>query len=159
MRFVVREAQTQDFQEISKLMSETHHLQINNEPTIYRDKDNPILKKNQQQQLTINETKIFVVENTANNELLAYTNIKIITQNTVPQPSQDKSTYINDFCVKSTYKEIGIGKLLFRHIMDYAKACETNSLVLFEWVFNQDAVEFYHPKDYPRENNRMEIYL
>ena len=65
--------------------------------------------------------------------------------------------YVDDFCVKSNFKRNGIGKLLFSHIVDYAKAESATSLQLNVWEFNQDAIKFYEQLGMSTRNRRMEI--
>lgn len=47
-----------------------------------------------------------------------------------------KYIYVDDLCVKSTYQKRGIGKMLFNHIVDYAKSNDASSIQLNELLYN-----------------------
>ena len=157
MNFIVREAQSQDYPEISKIMRETHDIYGNlNIPT---HTGNPVLKHQTQNLVKIDETKIFVVENKMTNELLAYSHLKIIEPISHTSLEKDRYACINDFCVKSEQKKHGIGKLLFKQISEYAKSAGTTSLLLFEWIYNKDALEFYPSTSFDPNKSHIEILL
>ena len=67
--------------------------------------------------------------------------------------------YVDDFCVKSSYKRKGIGRLLFEYVSKYAiKEC-ASLLQLVVWEFNEDAIGFYEKMGMSTANRRMEVSL
>jgi GNAT superfamily N-acetyltransferase len=72
--------------------------------------------------LNSSDTKLFVVENIDNKDLGAYCIVRIMTTSCLPIIIQNRFVYIDNFCVKDSYKRNGVGKLLFQYIVDYAKS-------------------------------------
>lgn len=70
-----------------------------------------------------------------------------------------KFAYIDDFCVKSIYQKKGIGRLLFNHVVDYAKTEGASSIQLTVWEFNENAIKFYESLGMSTRNRRMELNL
>lgn len=54
---------------------------------------------------------------------------------------------------------MGIGSLLFNHIVEYARLKEASSIQLLVWEFNRDAINFYESMGMSTRNRRMEIIL
>ncbi|PAB57392.1 GNAT family N-acetyltransferase [Anaeromicrobium sediminis] len=159
MNLKLREAISNDYIDISNLSIEVHNLHLKNRPDVYMDVNNPLLKEYFDDLLNTNNTKLFVVENTDNKELVAYSIIKIMTTQSVPILKPRKFAFIDNFCVKSNYKKNGIGRLLFQYILDYAKTEGASSLQLVVWEFNKDAVKFYESMGMTTRNRKMELNL
>jgi len=121
MNLKIREANSNDYIEVCKLNLDVHKLHLENRPDVYLDIKNPLEKEYFDDLLDSINTKLFIVENDDNKELVAYSIIQIMTTKN-PIYIQNTFIYIDDFCVKSNVKRIGIGRLLFNHIVDYAKA-------------------------------------
>lgn len=156
MEFKIRKAISTDYIEVCKLVCEVHKLHLKNRPDVYLKVDNPFEKKQFEEALDSSTTKIFVVENCENKEIVAYSIIQIMNiQN--PICVQKKFIYIDDFCVKSTFKRNGIGRKLFKYIGEYAKSKEASSLQLNVWEFNQEAIDFYNSMGMSTRNRRMEF--
>lgn len=159
MNLKVREAISNDYIDISNLTIEIHNLHLKNRPDIYKDVNNPLLKDYFDELLNTNNTKLFVFENTENNELVAYCIVKIMTTQSIPVLIQRRFAFVDDFCVKSSYKKNGIGRLLFQHIVDYAKSEGASSLQLVVSEFNKDAIKFYETIGMSTRNRKMELNL
>jgi ribosomal protein S18 acetylase RimI-like enzyme len=109
--------------------------------------------------LNSSDTKLFVVENIDNKNLGVYCIVRIMTTSCLPIIIQNRFVYIDNFCVKDSYKRNGVGKLLFQYIVDYAKSEGASSLQLSVWKFNQDAVNFYKAMGMSMRNRKMELNL
>ena len=70
-----------------------------------------------------------------------------------------KFLYVDDFCVKSNHQNIGIGKLLFNYIINYAKLEEVSSIQLTVSEFNTNAIKFYEILGMSTRNRKMELNL
>jgi diamine N-acetyltransferase len=158
MNLKIREANSNDYNEVCKIITEVHKLHFKNRPDVYLDSDNPFKKEDFANLLTSNDTKIFLVEDNDNKELTAYSMIKIMTTKN-PICISKTFLYIDGFCIKSNFKRNGIGRLLFNHIVDYAKTENAASLQLNVWEFNQDAIKFYKEMGMSTRNRMMEFNL
>lgn len=158
MNLKIREANGNDYTEVCKLNIDVHKLHLKNRPDIYLDINNPLEKEYFDDLLNSNNIKLFIVENDDNKELVAYSIIQKMTTKS-PIYIQKMFVYIDDFCVKSNVKRTGIGRLLFNHIIDYAKEEKATSLQLNVWEFNEDAIKFYETMGMCTRNRRMEFTL
>lgn len=159
MNLKIRKAVINDYIDIRSLVIEVHNLHVKNRPDLYLEVDNPFLKDRFEYLLNSDNTKLFVVENTHSKELVAYSIVQIMTSRAIPILIPSKFAYIDDFCVKSTYQKNGIGKLLFNHVVDYAKTEGASSLQLTVWEFNEKAIKFYESLGMTTRNRKMELNL
>lgn len=123
----IREANSNDYNEVCKIITEVHKLHFKNRPDVYLDSDNPLKKEYFDDLLNSKDTKIFLVEDNDNKELTAYSMIKIMTTKN-PICISKTLLYVDSFCIKSNFKRNGIGRLLFNHIVNYAKRENAASL-------------------------------
>lgn len=54
-----------------------------------------------------------------------------------------KTLYIDDLCVDESVRGRHIGKMLYEHVLDYAKENGFHNLTLNVWAFNENAIRFY----------------
>lgn len=156
MNYEIREANKHDYAGIAQLTMEVYNLHLKNRPDVYLDIENPLSKEFFNDLLNSNTTKIFIVENADNKLLVAYSILQIMnTKNPIYIPK--KYIYIDDFCVRSNLKRTGIGKLLFNHILNYAKLENAATLQLNVWEFNQDALKFYESMGMNTRSRMMEL--
>jgi len=158
MNLKIREANSKDYTEVCKLTIDVYKLHLKNRQDVYLDIENPLEKNYFYDLLNSSDTKLFVVESDDTKELVAYSIIQIMSmKNPIYIPK--KFVYIDDFCVKSNFKRIGIGRLLFSHIVDYVKSEKFTSLQLNVWEFNEDAIKFYETMGMSKRNRRMDFNL
>lgn len=155
----VREAVASDYSEISDLVSEVHKLHVQNRQDVYVDVDTPIQREDFDDLLCADDAKLFVVEDPVNEGVVAYSIVKVIAPRSIQIFVPSKSIYIDDFCVKSSYRKKGVGRFLFQHIVDYAKSQSASSIQLVVWEFNKDAIRFYEELGMATRNRRMELKL
>ncbi len=159
MNLKIREAIDNDYIDISNLVRDVHKLHVKNRPDIYLEVDNPLLKDKFEDLLNSNNTKLFVVEDIYNNELIAYSIIQIMHQRNIQLLVPSKFIYIDDFCVKSNHQKTGLGKFLFNYIVDYAKSENISSIQLTVSEFNKNAIKFYEALGMSTRNRKMELNL
>lgn len=159
MNLKIREALKSDYTGINNLVSEVHKLHVQNRPDVYIDVDTPIMRKDFDDILCADDTKIFVVEDTVDENLLAYSIVKVISPRSIRIFVPAKSIYIDDFCVRSSHQKNGIGRFLFQYIVEYAKAEGASSIQLTVWDFNKGAIKFYETLGMSTRNRRMEMNL
>lgn len=158
MNLKIREATNNDYAEVYNLTLEVYKLHLKGRPDVYLEIDNPLTKEYFSDLLNSNTSKIFVVENVDNKKLAAYSILQIMTtKNPILIPKT--FIYIDDFCVYSSFKRSGIGKMMFNYIVDYAKSKKADSLQLNVWEFNKAAIKFYGAMGMSTRNRRMEFNL
>lgn len=159
MNLKIRESNINDYMEIRDLVKEVHSLHVKNRPDIYIDVENPFKKEEFQEILNSNNTKVFVAEDIDNKEIVAYSIVQIMNTRNIPILIQSKFIYIDDLCVKSNHNKKGIGKIIFKYIVNYSKEVGASSIQLNVWEFNEDAIKFYESLGMTIRNRRMEIDL
>lgn len=159
MELKVREAVASDYSEISNLVLEVHKLHVQNRPDVYVDVDNPVRREDFDELLCADDAKLFVVEDSVNEGIVAYSIVKVIAPRNIQIFVPSKSVYIDDFCVKSSYRKNGVGRFLFQHIVDYSKSQSASSIQLVVWEFNKEAIKFYEELGMSTRNRRMELKL
>ena len=159
MDLKIRDAVANDYIEINNLVVEVHNLHVKNRSDVYVDVDNPLMREHFDDLLSANDTKLFVVEDTSNKDLVAYSIVKIMTPRSIQILAPSRFAYLDDFCVKFSHQKNGIGRFLFQHIVDYAKTEGASSLQLVVWEFNKDAIKFYEALGMSARNRRMELNL
>ncbi|MEG6567611.1 GNAT family N-acetyltransferase [Thermoanaerobacterium saccharolyticum] len=158
MNIKIREALFNDYKSISTLVKEVHSLHVKNRPDVYADVENPFTEERFKEILNDEKTRIFVVED-CNNEIIAYSIVEIMTTRNIPILKERKFVYIDDLCVSSNHRRKGLGRMLFRHIVDYAKKSGADALELTVWEFNSDAIKFYENLGMTTKNRRMELKI
>lgn len=159
MNLKIREGIAKDYIDIRNLVIEVHNLHVKNRPDVYLDVDNPFEKERFEDLLNDNTSKLFVVEDTDNKELVAYSIVQIMTPRSIPILIPSRFAYIDDLCVKSIHQKKGIGKMLFKYLVDYAKIEGASSIQLNVWEFNENAIKFYESLGMSTRNRRMEVNL
>lgn len=159
MNLIARLSRESDYSSISNLVKEVHKLHVKNRPDIYLEVENPLEKDRFQELLNNNSTKVFVVEDINNNEVIAYSIIQKMETIKIQLLVQSEFIYIDDFCVKSDCQNNGVGKLLFDFILDYAKSEGVSSIHLTVSEFNKKAIKFYEQSGMSTRNRKMELTL
>ena len=159
MNLRIREGNINDYEEIRDLVKEVHLLHVKNRPDIYIDIENPFEKEDFEEILNSNNTKVLIAQDINNEEIVAYSIIQIMNTRNITILIQSKFIYIDDLCVKSNYHKQGIGKMLFKYIVNYSKEIGASSIQLNVWEFNKDAIKFYEALGMRTRNRRMEIDL
>lgn len=159
MDFNIRQAEAEDYNEISSLIMEVHKLHVLNRPDVYFDVNEVISQNEFEELLGKDQIKVFVVQELKNSSLLAYSIVRMMTTMSIAIIIPKKFAYIDDFCVKAKYKGKGIGKSLFNYIKNYSKDEGAESLQLTVWEFNKPAIGFYKAMGMRERNIRMELEL
>ncbi|WP_160672223.1 N-acetyltransferase [Clostridium sp. C8-1-8] len=155
----IRQAIESDYFELNELVKEVHKLHFRNRPDVYVDSDTPFDRENFIQLLKDKTTRVFVVEASSSNHLLAYSIVTIMPPRSIPILKASSFAYIDAFSVKKTNQRNGLGTLLFNHILSYSKAEGASSIQLIVWEFNKDAIEFYEKMGLTTRNRRMELVI
>ncbi|URZ04344.1 GNAT family N-acetyltransferase [Clostridium felsineum] len=160
MDIKIRTANKNDYTQILELVKEVHDLHVKNRPDIYLQTDSPLLKDTFKDLLTKANMKTFVVEDTYNNRIIAYSIVQITLQKNISLLVKSKFAYIDHFeSVKSTHQKLGIGKALFNHIVIFVKSQGVSSLQLTVCEFNKNAINFYESLGMSTRNRKMELNL
>ena len=78
-----------------------------------------------------------------------------------PHPAMlpHRIAYIDDICVHSDCRGMGIGTLLYNETVRLAKERGADTLMLTVWAFNESAMRFYKGLGMTERNINMEMKL
>ena len=70
-----------------------------------------------------------------------------------------KTLYIDDLCVDERQRGKGIGKALYSHVLDFARANRCYNVTLNVWAGNDSALKFYQHQGLTMQKYGMEVIL
>lgn len=138
---VVRRAEKKDIPEILKLLVQVDMVHHNGRPDLFQG---PATKYNEAQLeeiLVKEETPVFVCEEDGRISGHAFCVCKQIVGDAVL--TDVKTLYIDDICVDEKARGKGIGRKLYRHVLEYAKERGFYNITLNVWSCNPGALKFY----------------
>ncbi|MEG0332632.1 MAG: GNAT family N-acetyltransferase [Clostridium sp.] len=159
MNFIVRDANINDYKDVSSLVKEVHQLHVENRPDIYLPVEVPLNLNKYKQILENKESFLFVIEDVTTNQVVAYSIIQIVETKNLHLLKPNKCLFIDDLCVKSSNQKSGLGRLLFNHIVEYAKLINITSIQLTVSEFNSKAIRFYESCGMNTRNRKMELHI
>ena len=155
---MIRKASLNDYNQISKLVSEVHQLHVLNRSDVYLDLKQPFSYAYFLQLLEEPTSNLFVIEN-FNQNLIGYSIINLLKTRSLTIMKPSTIAYIDDFCIASSYQHQGYGAQLFDYLKEYAKEQGATSLQLTVWEFNEPAKAFYEKMGMSTRNRRLELPL
>lgn len=140
--------------ELLKQVGQVHHL---GRPDLFRAGAQKYNEEDLQKLLRDESRPIFIAED--DGKVLGYGFcILKITKND-PVLADHTTLYIDDLCVDESCRGKHIGKAVYAHIVDYAKALGYDSVTLNVWSFNENAKRFYESLGMKPQKIGMEMLL
>ncbi len=153
----IRPAQTRDISGIISLLlqvGQVHHL---GRPDIFQAGAQKYNETQVENMLDDPENPIFVAVN--NGLVLGYGFCFLRTFAGDPVIADHRELYIDDLCVEENSRGQHVGKALYDHICDYAKALGCRSVTLNVWCCNPGAMAFYEKMGMKPQKIGMETIL
>ena len=139
-RIIIRKAKISDFQGIHNLIMQVHKLHVNERNDIYKDVD-PINFEEFRTELS-NSNNIYLIAELENEIVgICFSQIKEISNNKIMK--NRKILHIENICVDENHQKKGIGKKLYKQIVQLAKEKNIDNIELMVWGFNENAIKFY----------------
>ena len=138
---MIRKATTNDIPRILELLSQVNDVHAEGRPD-YFIKGKRKYEENELRKILDDDTSpIFVCEEECDVKGYAFCIIQDFSHCDNLHP--DKSLYIDDICVDEKYRRQGIGKKLYKHVVQYAKEERCFNISLNVWDKNPEAKAFY----------------
>lgn len=158
MNYRLREAGLQDTQQLIALRRQLDDVHAEARPDLFVSAAS-YDERSIEAYLAAEKTKVIVAEpENGSGELAAY---MILNKELAPEGPVYRTPrlylYINDLCVKDTYRRQGIGALLMEYAIRYARDIGASSLELNVAEFNSDAIRLYESCGLTTRNRRMEL--
>lgn len=152
-RIIIRKAKISDFQGIHNLIMQVHKLHVNERNDIYKDVD-PINFEEFRTELS-NSNNIYLIAELENEIVgICFSQIKEISNNKIMK--NRKILHIENICVDENHQKKGIGKKLYKQIVQLAKEKNIDNIELMVWGFNENAIKFYKNLGMSIKNLRFE---
>lgn len=138
---MIREAQINDIDGISKLLEEVLLVHHNIRPDIFKEKGVKYSKDEIIEIINNENTPVFVY--VEDGKVLAHCFCQIKEKKETSVAYKYKLLFIDDFVVDSNSRQNGIGTSLYQYIKDYAKKIGCDYIRLNAWEGNDVALSFY----------------
>ena len=139
-KIIIRKAEISDFQGVHKLIMQVHKLHVNERNDIYKDVD-PMNFDEFKTELS-NSNNIYLIAEFKNEIVgICFSQIKEISNNKIMKDR--KILHIENICVDENHQKKGIGKKLYKQIVQLAKEKNIDNIELRVWGFNKNAINFY----------------
>ena len=139
-KIIIRKAEISDFQGVHKLIMQVHKLHVNERNDIYKDVD-PMNFDEFKTELS-NSNNIYLIAEFKNEIVgICFSQIKEISNNKIMKDR--KILHIENICVDENHQKKGIGKKLYKQIVQLAKEKNIDNIELMVWGFNENAIKFY----------------
>lgn len=138
---MIRQAEIKDIKDIDKLLYQVHEIHALSRPDLFK-KGEKKYNDEQLKEIILNKDKpIFVYVD--HDKVLGYAFCIVSDHANSNSLVNYKNLYIDDLCVDSNTRGMGIGKKLYEYVLTYAKSINCYNVTLNVWAKNEQAFKFY----------------
>ena len=138
----IRRAKSKDLNKINDLLYQIHRLHSNGRPDVFRAGNKKYTDEEVLSIIADDNTPVFVAVDDFDNTV-GYA-FCVIEEVLGSKSLMDMKTfYIDDLCVDSSLRGKGIGTILYKYVVDYAKKIGCYRVTLNVWELNESAKAFY----------------
>lgn len=140
--------------ELLKQVGQVHHL---GRPDLFRAGAQKYDEADLKKLLPDESRPIFIAEE--DGKVLGYGFCILKVTKNDPVLADNTTLYIDDLCVDENCRGKHIGKAVYAHILQYARAIGCDSVTLNVWAFNESAKGFYESLGMKPQKIGMEMRL
>ena len=154
---IIRDAQNKDIPQLLELLSEVLEIHAKIKPDYFVSGYTKYSEAELEAILKAEDVKVYVADE--DGRVLGYAFCML--QETLHKPFvvSFKYMYIDDLCVDSACRGKGIGKKLFAHVCEEAKALGCRDITLNVWEGNDSARAFYDHMGMKPKETQLELIL
>lgn len=153
----VRRAKESDIEMINKLLYQVLTVHSNIRPDLFKPGTKKYSDDELRQMIAYDDKPIFVAEK--DGIVLGYA-FCVYQKHTGNNTLTDiKTLYIDDLCVDEAARNMHIGRLLYHHVIEYAKQNGFYNITLNVWTGNDNAIRFYEKMGLKVQKMGMEKIL
>ena len=138
---MIRKATHKDIPRILELLSQVNDVHAEGRPDFFIKGKRKYNEEDLLKIINDDTTPVFVCEENDDIKGYAFCVIQDLSQCDNLRP--DKSLYIDDICVDENYRRHGVGKMLYEHVLQFAKEEKCFNVTLNVWANNPGAQAFY----------------
>ncbi|MDM5155527.1 N-acetyltransferase [Bacillus sp. DX1.1] len=159
MKRNIREATLHDFEAVARLTQQVQKLHAERRPDIYAVTTNALDPKYYEEIIDSEESKVFVMEEESDGDIIAYSLLKIVQSPNLDIYMNRKVVDMYHLSVDQRYRGQGIGEQLIEHAVSYTKETEADALELGVYAVNEEALSFYKKQGFKPKIYRMELLM
>lgn len=137
----IRRAEERDIDQILNLLSQVLEIHAKIRPDIFVSGTTKYTRE--ELSLLITNSSYFVYVVCEEDIILGYAFCKIVSPKHINTMVNNKTFFIDDFCVDEKYRKQHIGTILFEFLKKEAKNFGCYEICLYQWEGNDDARKFY----------------
>lgn len=137
----IRRASAADIPALDKLLYQVHKVHSDLRPDLFRQDTKKYTDEELESIVSDAATPVFVAER--DGAVLGYAfcvHQQLVGDNNM---TDIKTLYIDDLCVDQDVRGGHIGRALYEHVLDYARAAGCYNVTLNVWAGNEGAMKFY----------------
>ena len=138
---MIRKATHNDIPRILELLSQVNDVHAEGRPDFFIKGKRKYNEEDLLKIINDDTTPVFVCEE--NDDIKGYAFCVIQDLSQCDNLCPDKSLYIDDICVDENYRRHGVGKMLYEHVVQFAKEENCFNITLNVWAKNPGAQAFY----------------
>lgn len=155
---MVRRAKKEDITRILELLIQVDMVHHNGRPDLFKGPATKYGADELEEIIKNDSTPVFVCVNEEGTVTgHAFCIHKQITDDRVL--TDVRTLYIDDICVDEAFRGQGVGKVLYDHVIGYAKELDFYNVTLNVWSCNPGAVKFYEAMGLKPQKTGMEKLL
>jgi ribosomal protein S18 acetylase RimI-like enzyme len=152
----IRKAEKKDYSEICDLFTELDSLHVNLDPETFKPFEGPPRPFEIFNSFLTDENKTFIVA-TIEKKIVGFINGHIMKSSQNPMFVPIEYFYVDNVVVSSNHQNKGIGKILVKEGIKWAKDKNVNKTRLTVYNKNKKAMDFYYHLGFEDISRTMEI--
>ncbi|WP_394170721.1 GNAT family N-acetyltransferase [Saccharospirillum alexandrii] len=157
MNTIIREARIEDLDALYELNSVVHDLHVSFNVGVFKETDQLEVISWFKEIMTEKDFSVFVVE--LNGEIAGYILCKLNQRPSNIFLNARSSIYVEQIAVSNRFQRLGISKLLFERVFQYAKKNGISKVQLDVWSKNEAAHQAFEKLGFKTYNQKMELEL
>ena len=157
MAYAIRRAESADIPRLLELLTQVDMVHHRGRPDLFRGPATKYSARELEMLLQDNSRAVFVCTEGGCVLGHAFCEFLKITDSAVLAPV--RTLYIDDICVDESCRGRGVGRALYQHALDFARAENCHNVTLNVWAFNEPALRFYESCGMKPQKIGMETVL
>lgn len=154
---ICRRAANEDLDGLGRLLLEVNQVHADLRPDLFRSNSRKYGPAELAQLLDDESCPIFVAA--LDGQLLGHAFCRLERHVGESNMPDHLTLYIDDICVDSKARGHGIARLLFEHVLAYARSMDCHNITLNVWEGNDQALGFYEHMGFAVQKRGMELVL
>ena len=154
---MIRRAKRADMPDLDRLLYEVNHIHAGLRPDLFRDGGKKYTDEELAALLADENRPVFVFEE--DGKIFGYAFCILVNHGKEGSTTGYRTVYIDDLCVDPASRGRGVGRALYRHVLDFARGIGAYNVTLNVWAGNESPRRFYESVGMQVQKLGMETIL